>query len=123
VNLFDRFRKWLHDRVKDPEMPTPTPPMWIERIANDFIGLYPKATVGEWHRFAVLHAANAYQDGFRAGWEAKSYGDMPDAHDDYDPRALVNVLADEDLDRPVPVQGPEAFEHVTFVNERGVRRG
>ena len=78
MNWLRRLQAWLHSKVRDPEMPEAVAPAWLERIANDFVELHPGATLGEWHRFSVLHAGNAFADGFRAGWEAKEYGPQPD---------------------------------------------
>ena len=119
MKLIDSFKRWALKRLRDPDMPVPDPPGWVSVYVGDFATLYPQATVREWSEFAEAHARRAFDDGFQSGWEAKAFGRQP-AEPEPVPIAQ-HVLLDEDADRVVPVQAPEGYARVTFVDERGIR--
>lgn len=98
--------------------PEPVPPRVLGDICREFARYYPAATVGEWVAFSEKHARASWEDGFRLGWESRANG-MPEQPVD-DP-APQRALEGELLGRTVLVQAPDGYEHVAFVDERGVR--
>lgn len=60
--FFRKLAEWYLDRPK----PGPTIPGHYEIIVTDFANFNPRATRGEWHRFALSLANNAYTEGYWA---------------------------------------------------------
>lgn len=114
MKLIERIRNLFKEVVVVQDA---TPPGHLGMMVKGFAKYFPEATVGEWITFATKHADNAWLHGYRAGWEARPTN-KPPAPIEY---LVRNALEGVDLSKPVVLQAPEGYEHVAFVDEKGVR--
>ena len=117
MKLWGKLRAWVRRRIVETPAP-PGPPEWIRQQAEDFAALHPGAVVRDWVLFASLLGNRAHEAGFALGWECKAY-ELPATTPALVP-VISHFLAGEALDKPVAVQAPKDYQHVTFVNERAV---
>ncbi len=77
-----RVRKWLGrvaEKLAGNYYEGPEPPARFNAMVAKFAEAHPNATRGQWARFAMLHAQEAYRSAYTRGWECteRDFADPP----------------------------------------------